>query len=111
MLTMLGSAGEFKRECENAASFQRIDNGVHMTARGAVTGIQPPLVIGASFLDPLLELVGNGLAFGLQFFELRSVHCLDGGIAFHHSDARSRPPESKVGIEALTGHGVVAGAA
>src|SRR5579863_9631102 len=111
MLAVLGGAGNFEGEGEHAASLQRIDDGVHMTARGGEAGIQPALVIGASFLDALLKLLWNGPTFGLQLFKLRAMHRLDGRIAFHHADASSRPSESEVGIEALARHGVVTGAA
>src|ERR1700676_1334579 len=111
MLAMLGGAGDFEGESEDAPGLQRIDESIHVAARGGVAGTHPALVVGARFFDALFEVLGHGLAFGFELFKFGTVYGLDGGIPFHDSDASSRPSEGEVGIKSLTRHGVISGAA
>ena len=111
MLAMAVGAGGVERECQNAPRRQRIDQRVHVTARGGVARVQPAFVIRAGLRHALFELRRNRRAAGFQFFELRTVHRLHRGVALHHADARRGPGEGEVRIEALAGHRVVTRAA
>src|SRR5229473_606368 len=82
-----------------------------MAMGGGVFGIEPAVVIGARLIDGLLQIFGQGLAGGFVFFDFHGKEGLHGGIAFHDADAGGGPTEREVGIEALAGHSVVAGAA
>ena len=63
---MTMSHGDFEREGQDAAGFQRIDDRVHVAAGRGEARVEPAFVIGPRLRDALLELRRNRLARRLQ---------------------------------------------
>src|SRR5580698_10004810 len=101
MLGVRFEAGRIKSQAENLTRIGGIDQGIAVAASGSVLGVEPTVIIGTSLFDALDQFRGNRLPCALIFFEIGTMHCLHGGIAFHHANACAGPTEGEVWIEAL----------
>src|SRR6266849_2748411 len=61
MFPMVVRGCGLERKSENPASFQRIDNGVHVAAGRGKARVQPAFVVGARFLNAFVQVIRNRL--------------------------------------------------
>src|SRR5690606_23554628 len=99
-----------EREGEDVAGLLGPDDRVDEAAGGGVAGVELVLVVGADGLDLRPERLVGLLPRLLQLLELRAEERHDRALAFHHAHPPRGPSEDEIRIEALSGHGVVAGA-